>query len=156
GNGRATIASNQSGVNANNFGPRNWAILIDCTSGVTVQDINVTNNGHYVQYGIAIQNSCGQWAPGDFTQQQAAGMISNLIVQRVDVGGFTVRTPVVFGEAGAQVAIFGLASAAGTANGCGPINNLQVLDSKFHGNDGPASQVDNGVQIIFACGNLWN
>src|SRR5215467_520839 len=36
GNGRATIASNQSGVNANNFGPRNWAILIDCTSGVTV------------------------------------------------------------------------------------------------------------------------
>src|SRR5215467_6418875 len=33
GGGRATIASNQDGVNGVNLGPKNWAMLIDCTSG---------------------------------------------------------------------------------------------------------------------------
>jgi hypothetical protein len=155
GTGRATIASNQDGVNANNLGAKNWAILVDCTSGVTVQDLNVTANGHYVQYGIIIQNRCGQWTPHhDFQEQQAAGMIHNLIVQRVDVGGFAIRAPVGFGDAGAQVFIAGFTEVIQRGL-CGPINNVQVLDSKFHGNDGISSQVDNGVSTK-TCGNLWN
>jgi hypothetical protein len=42
---------------------------------MVLQDLNITANGKYVQYGIVIQNLSGTWAPADFNQQLAAGMI---------------------------------------------------------------------------------
>jgi len=155
GGGRATIASNQDGVNNGNKGPRNWAVLLDSTSGVVLQDLNITANGKYVQYGIVIQNLAGTWAPADYNQQLAAGMIHNIVVRRVDVGGFGVRpTPGNWDafEAGAQLTIAGYFV---TSWGCGPIDNVRVLDSKFHGNDGVASLAETGINVT-NCLTVWN
>jgi hypothetical protein len=142
GTSRATIASNQDGVNSGVLGPKNWALLVDSTSGVTIQDINVTANGFYVQYGIIIQN------------RAATGTIRNIIVQRVDVGGFTIRGPVQPGEGGIQLEIAGLSEVINRGV-CGAIDNVQILDSKFHGNDGIASEVTEGVHTKH-CGKLTN
>jgi len=154
GTGRATLAANQGGVTVNGIGPKNWVLLIDATSGLVIQDLNVTANGFDVQYGIIIQNTSGHWAPHDFQQQQAAGMIHNITVQRVDVGGFSIPGPLQAGESGIQLEIAGFSEVINRGI-CGPIENVQILDSKFHGNDGITSIAEEGVHTKH-CGNLWN
>jgi len=142
GSGRATIVSNQGGVSSGGLGPKNWALLVDSTSGVVVQDLNVTANGFVVQYGIIIQN------------RAATNTIGNIVVQRVDVGGFNIQGPVNPGEGGIQLEIAGMSEAINRGV-CGPIDNVQILNSKFHGNDGIASKVTEGVHTKH-CGNLTN
>ena len=110
GTGCATLAANADGGPpiGPNKGPKNWILLVDGVSGVIVQDLNVTANGHIVQYGIVIQNTQGQWAPRDFNSQRNAGMIDHIIVQRVDVKCCTIPGPLEGGESGTAIEITGV------------------------------------------------
>jgi hypothetical protein len=125
---------------------------VDGVSGVIVQDLNVTANGHIVQYGIVIQNTQGQWAPRDFNSQRNAGMIDHIIVQRVDVNCCTIPGPLEGGESGTAIEITGFSQVMQYGK-CGPLDDIQILDSKIHG-DSPSSPNMDGV-MTHHCGNLW-
>jgi len=137
--GTAIIASSQDGVNANQLGPKNYAILIDSVSGVTVKGLSLTANGHYVQYGVIVQNTAN------------TGTVSGITIQGNDVGGFTTQAPVVYGEDGGNIYLAGF-SEVGTRGVCGGID-VQVLDNKVHGNDGVGSLVTQGINAK-GCGNI--
>jgi hypothetical protein len=79
-------------------------------------------------------------------------MIDHIIVQRVDVKCCTIPGPLEGGESGTAIEITGFSQVMQYGK-CGPLDDIQILDSKIHG-DSPSSPNMDGV-MTHHCGNLW-
>ena len=126
GGGTASLLSNCSG-------PFKPLLNIDGISGVKIQNLILSADGvTNSQIGIEIQNSSSRNA------------VDTVIINNVEVTGFNATT-----SSNYAVGIF----IAGRANNgrCGPLNNIQVLNSTLHGAL-PTSTDDNGING-YGCGN---
>jgi Bacterial Ig-like domain (group 3)/F5/8 type C domain len=94
GAGKATISANAD------QGPKTALLMVDCVSGVTIQDLIISPNGHSVPVGVLLQNSCDGNAR------------SNLVVQRADISGFTTPSP--WPEIAGEIVVNGYSFAGAT------------------------------------------
>jgi len=138
-NNPITIQSYGTGtatLRANCPGNLTALLLIDGVSGVTVQNLTFAVGGQ-ASAGIWVQNS------------PATPTVDTITLQNLDVSGVLNTGP---GNFSSEIFIAGNAFIGG--GGCGPLNNIKVLNSKLHGAT-VTSHDDNGINGS-GCGNVTN
>lgn len=128
GNGKATLLSNCPGQRA--------LLTIDGISGFKVQNLILSANHTQTAMGLLIQNEI------------ARSVLDAVIIQNNDIGGFNI--------AGSRYASEVFVSGYAANGNCGALKNIQIIDNKLHGVDGPTSPDDNGI-TGYGCGqNITN